>query len=325
MPFAWARIRTDRRLRALWLTALGVTGGTVLLAGSYSKWWGGHALGPRLLTEAAPFIAVLTLPLWTRRRSLPARVRAAAAAAVLFAALTQVFSVWSIRGDNWNAGVQIDWNPAVRWSIRDSQLLATWWPGWYASWKRDPRFFIGSTSADWVRVDLSPAANTRYDSDPFRPDSPGTPIVYDHYAAIDPGRLNGPSALFHFLSKGRLNAVTTCQGGGTRTVPLPDVVASRAHLLLTAGSTRKHTGQPRLVDLVLEHADGFLERRELHLDRDVWDYDPGKRSKPWIPPASTLAGPRTPTSSSGSFSPSSTQRRSGPCGWRISTGPLMPE
>ena len=278
VPFAFTTIRSDRSLRLLWLAAAAVTGEVVVLAGAYSKWWGGHCIGPRLLTEAAPFIAILSLPIWVAFRRLRPSVRTVAAASVLFAALTQVLGVWSLRTGNWNNIVVVDWNRAALWSLRDSQLLATWWPGWYPSWMRERPPVAEGSVADWTRVDLSPVANTRYDRDPFRPD-PG-PDTVSHYPALGTGVLNDVKAPFHFGPKGRPNAVTTCQGAGNATVPLPGIVASRVHLLLAAGATHPRPGHSRIADLVFEHLDGFEQRRVLTLDHDVWEYDPSRRSTP---------------------------------------------
>jgi hypothetical protein len=278
VPFALTSIRSDRNLRLLWFAAAAVTGEVVVLAGAYFKWWGGYSIGPRLLTEAAPFIAILSLPLWVAFPRLSRRVRSVVAASVLFAALTQVVGVWSLRVPWWSDIVVIDWNRAARWSLRDSQLLATWWPGWYPSWKRERPPLAEGSVADWTRVDLSPAANTRYDLDPFRPDPERNTV--SHYPALGPGVLNDAKALFHFGPKGRLNAVTTCRGAGNVTLPLPGVMATRAHLLLMAGATHPRPGQPRIADLVFDHVEGFTEHRVLTLDHDVWEYDPGRRSVP---------------------------------------------
>jgi hypothetical protein len=51
-------------------------------------------------------------------------------------------------------------------------------------------------------------------------------------------------------------------------------------MLIAAGATRSRGGEPRIADLVLVHDDGLEERHPLRLDRDVWEYDPERRSAP---------------------------------------------
>lgn len=278
LPFVLGPIRQTKGLASLWAASLAATLAPVLLSAAYYKWWGGHSIGPRLLTEASPFIALLTLPLWIEFRRLPLAVRGTAIVLVLFAAVTQVLGVWSPRAGAWNSAVNVDWNPAARFSLRDSQILATWWPGWYPSWKRTPRMRVEDDPARWVRVDISPAANTRYDRDPFRPSPPRDSLV--HYPALDADALDDRKALFHFLPKGKPNAATTCQGGGAFEVPLPGLAAAKLHLLLTAGATRRREGFPAIASVTLVYADGLEEQHDVRLDRDVWEYDPSRRSAP---------------------------------------------
>jgi hypothetical protein len=278
VPFAFRAFRDEPRMKPFWVTAVAATTATVLLSAAYTKWWGGDSIGPRLLTEASPFIAIISLPLWMAFPRLRFSLRTTAVVLTLFAGLTQILGTWSLRAATWNGAVVVDWNPAARWSLRDSQLLATWWPDWFPSWKREPRFLTDDDSRRWIRLDLSPAANTRYDRDPFRP-SPdaGAP---NHYSALDAPPLNRPDALFHFLPRGDRNAVTTCQGAGDQEIALPSPAAGRLHLLLTAGATRPRPGEPRIADLILIYDDGLEEHHPLRLDRDVWEYDPGRRAAP---------------------------------------------
>lgn len=278
VPFAFRTFRDEPRMRPLWVTAVAATTATALLSAAYNKWWGGDSIGPRLMTEASPFIAIISLPLWSAFPRLRFPVRTAAVLLTLFAGLTQVLGTWSLRSATWNGAVVVDWSPAARWSLRDSQLLATWWPDWFPSWKREPRFLTDGDPRRWIRLDLSSAANTRYDRDPFRP-SPdaGAPNLY---VALDAAPLNRPNALFHFLPRGDRNAVTTCQGAGDQEIALPSLSVGRLHLLVTAGATRPRSGEPRIADLVLVYGDGLEDRHPLRLDRDVWEYDPGRRSAP---------------------------------------------
>ncbi len=130
-PAAFRATRADAALRRLWLVSLGVTAGFVLLSASYAKWWGGHGIGPRLLVAASPFLALLAAPLFGPAAEGTARVGALLLAAG--SAATQVVAAGSRGAVDWSTLVDVDGNPAVLWSLRDSQLAAAWTPGWRPS------------------------------------------------------------------------------------------------------------------------------------------------------------------------------------------------
>lgn len=116
----------------LWRAALayGALAPAVLAAG-YAKWWGGDGLGPRLLTEASPFLAWLTVEAWAACRSRAAR--GFLAFLVLFSVSTQFLLVFRSAGMAWNGAVRPDENPGRLFSLRDSQLAAVWLPAWRPS------------------------------------------------------------------------------------------------------------------------------------------------------------------------------------------------
>ena len=60
--------RTDRALFAWSLAGLAASAGVLVLAASHVKWWGGWSLGPRLLTEATPFLALACVPVFREAR-----------------------------------------------------------------------------------------------------------------------------------------------------------------------------------------------------------------------------------------------------------------
>jgi hypothetical protein len=88
----------------------------------FDHWAGGMSIGPRLLTEAAPFLAMLTVPAWlqlSRKRWWTAPF----VLTVAFAAATQVLSAYSDRAER--ASFYLT-DSAAFWSFRHSQLAAIW-------------------------------------------------------------------------------------------------------------------------------------------------------------------------------------------------------
>ncbi|HEX8693085.1 MAG TPA: hypothetical protein VF746_11735 [Longimicrobium sp.] len=90
---------------------------------AWVPWWGGYSYGPRLLTEAAAVLVVLSVPaaeLYRRRRW------AAAAFAVLLAYSVGVQALGAFaygRGDDWNdTPVSVELRPGRLWDWRDSQI-----------------------------------------------------------------------------------------------------------------------------------------------------------------------------------------------------------
>lgn len=76
------------------------------------------------MTEAAPFMAWLTVPFWNG-----ARLRddnRAFLAAVLFACATQVLCTYRIGVAKWSGIMEIDEHPERLWSVSGSQLAAAW-------------------------------------------------------------------------------------------------------------------------------------------------------------------------------------------------------
>lgn len=129
LPFTAMNMRAGS-LRGWWRASAAILVLTWLVASLFTKWWGGGCLGPRYFTGVAPFLALLTAPLWT---STSRRVRTALVATVIFAAATQLLAAYNPKVADWNYVVNVDDHPRVLWSIRDSQLAAAWWPSWRIS------------------------------------------------------------------------------------------------------------------------------------------------------------------------------------------------
>ena len=129
LPLARPALSRDRELARWFWASLGAVAGVYVLGSSYWKWWGGHGLGPRLMAEASPFLALLTVPLW--RRLGEGRRRLASALIVLtlaLAAATQLLGLYRTGAWDWNTEARVDTNRKALWSLRQSQLVAIWWP-----------------------------------------------------------------------------------------------------------------------------------------------------------------------------------------------------
>jgi hypothetical protein len=122
IPPAWRRLRPEGALRLWLLGGVLAVAAYYLLAGVFDLWTGGMSIGPRYMSEAAPFIAILTLPAWLglRERNLWA---APFVLALAFAAATQVLSVYTDRAERANLTLT---DSAAFFSLRHSQLAAIW-------------------------------------------------------------------------------------------------------------------------------------------------------------------------------------------------------
>jgi hypothetical protein len=281
LAFGWRFVARDPQLRPWCAAALAASALGGGLAASYVKWWGGHSVGPRLLIEASPFLALLAAPLFARWRSLPVGLRAATLAAALFAGATQLRAAYGSGAWQWSAAVDVDVHPEVLWSWRNGQLAAIWWPGW--QFRLAPEEVAGLEevaveTGRFRRVDLAAVANARYDQDPFRPGAEHPP----RFARLDPDALNRPRAPFHFGPRGAPNVVSTAAPGGAPAIPLPGLRAERLHLLLSADAS-PGAEPAEVARLELVYADGAREELALRLHREVFPYDPDPFKAP-LPP-----------------------------------------
>jgi hypothetical protein len=111
-----------RHLLAPLAVALGVT---ILMLAKYSVWWGGHAYGPRLLTDVLPLLAILIVPVWTRIE------RSRAQTAVFTGLFAVSVGIQAIGAFYYPSPREVDWNSAPRdvdaaherlWDWRDAQI-----------------------------------------------------------------------------------------------------------------------------------------------------------------------------------------------------------
>jgi hypothetical protein len=134
---AYWLIRYRRRSALAPLAALGVSAaaGHLLVVASFPIWWGGECFGPRLMTDAVPWLtlpSLLAVEGWLQasadRRSRGARFRleAAAAVALTLAALAiHATGALSASTNSWNwTPVSVDHDPSRVWDWGDAQFLA---------------------------------------------------------------------------------------------------------------------------------------------------------------------------------------------------------
>jgi hypothetical protein len=109
-----------------WLWGCIVSIGAVLVLTSFfAKWWGGHSLGPRLLTETSILIALLTIPAWIHWSKL-GWIRMAFLMLLIFSSCTQFLLIYNSSASEWNNSMTVDQNPEILWSLKESQLAAAW-------------------------------------------------------------------------------------------------------------------------------------------------------------------------------------------------------
>ncbi|MDL2717943.1 MAG: hypothetical protein PT977_09330 [Acidobacteriota bacterium] len=124
LPLGLSRARRHADGLLAWtLASLAATAGTVLLAASHIPWWGGWCLGPRLVTEASPFLALASVPLFRRSNRF---LRTGFLVALVFAAITQFLLAYSPRAWAWDPLVLDRVGPRALWYWRDSQLASAW-------------------------------------------------------------------------------------------------------------------------------------------------------------------------------------------------------
>ena len=123
VPFGLRPARKADRALFAWIAAsLAAALGIVLLASAHVMWWGGWSLGPRLATEAAPFLALATIPLFRAR----APLRPALLALVAFAAVTQFLLAYNPAASDWNGRVFDRAGLRSLWYWERGQLAAAW-------------------------------------------------------------------------------------------------------------------------------------------------------------------------------------------------------
>jgi hypothetical protein len=101
-------------------------GGTLLLLGAYSVWWGGHSFGPRLASDVLPALVLCIVPLGSRLWARPPWRGALVALFVWSVGVQGVgaFFYPSPRESDWNTSPRdVDQAHERLWDWRDPQLL----------------------------------------------------------------------------------------------------------------------------------------------------------------------------------------------------------
>lgn len=248
------------------------------LVGFYTRWWGGYSIGPRLFTETAPFAAVLVVLLLLAARGRPV-LQSMIATTLVLAVATQVLGAYNPKTPLWNDAATPDERPENLWSIENSQLAAAWIPRWHFRNPVAPAQLYDARTI--VRVDLSAAANTRFDLDVFRanPDTGSFP----RYPRLEPATFNRPRALFHFAALGQPNALTAADGASAPAVAIPMARYRLLHAVLGVMPANRMSDRTPVGEWELDYQEGPQGHVPIGLGEDVWDYTVPARHA-WIPP-----------------------------------------
>jgi len=97
----------------------------LLIVSKFTHWWGGHSLGPRLLTDIAPFLSLFLVPTAERLTAVHHRgLRWAFAGLAALSFAIHGAAAYDKAASAWNTSPDIDRYPARLWHWGDSQALA---------------------------------------------------------------------------------------------------------------------------------------------------------------------------------------------------------
>jgi len=123
----------DREQRALNLAYGAIVVGNTIIIGAASRWWGGHAFGPRFMTDIIPFLVYFTAFNFRLPETFCPRTQLAVSAVAAMLALVSLtihargalqYATWQ-----WNiAPRNIDDDPSRAWDWRDPQFARIWHP-----------------------------------------------------------------------------------------------------------------------------------------------------------------------------------------------------
>ncbi len=117
----------DREQRPLHLAYGAIIGGNMIIIGAASRWWAGHAFGPRFTTDIVPLLVYFTafnfrLPETFRPRT---QIAVSAAIAVLALVSLTIHAQGALRYETWQWNLNprnIDDDPSRAWDWRDPQF-----------------------------------------------------------------------------------------------------------------------------------------------------------------------------------------------------------
>lgn len=278
------------------VSSLAVTG----LVSFYENWWGGHSVGPRLLAELSLPAAILFAISWGAN---PCRLlRVSLAVSVGYQLL--VFGVlhFSPRPSEWSLNVAVDANPNILWSIRDSQVISAITPGW--RYRETGRYFdperLASAAGDfqWSPVDLSDAANARYNSDPYCVwDSISRALCLERLAKQPPP----PFAHLKILPVESDNLVRVCRGETSRAIEVGGEIARKVDTLIQwrGPVDEEQRGSPA-GNIIVEFGNQKIENLPLRFGREIFLREQLNR---------TLSSPDGPFYAGGVSAPDALQRQ----------------
>jgi hypothetical protein len=109
----------------VYLTAALFLASQLIFFGWWEAWWGGWSYGPRLLTEAAAMLVVLSVPAadrWGASRG----ARAVFGVLLAYSVAVQALGALAYDASDWNGTpVSVDQDPGRLWEWRDSQIRRT--------------------------------------------------------------------------------------------------------------------------------------------------------------------------------------------------------
>jgi hypothetical protein len=282
--------RGSLALAAARWTGLAALGSTTLLLAIFGRWWGGYCFGPRLFTDSSPLLVLLAVPAALRWRRLGTGQRWAWLAAAGIAIGLQLTALQRPVAWSWNEIVDVDHQPGVLWSLRNSQLAATVLPGWTfrpPPYQPDPGG-VGSADPERLQpVDLAAVANARYDLRLFDPAplAPGSRA----YPRLDPARMNRPGALFRFLPRGRPNAVVLSANHPAVELAAPTGPVVAVDLVAVGAGFEPEDLGREIARLTLELRGGRARELPLRLSGSLYSYETELR-RPWPPAKYLYAG-----------------------------------
>ncbi len=241
----------------------------LLLTATYTKWWGGYSLGPRLLAELSiPSAFLITASLIPNRRRW---LRYSLGVLAVLQVAENLALQHSSRAQGWNAEVLVDKNPEARWSLRNSQLAAVL-PGWeYVSTR--PYFQLPEQAEDdseeWEPVDLSGLANGRYDAISTPDEEDWRDLRLKRLAAAEPAERD--ASFIRVIAPGRPNLIRVCRGETSPAIPMPPKATRRIATLIAWRSAAPPVHGRAVGSLLLRFANDRLEARLLREGSEVFD------------------------------------------------------
>ncbi len=261
----------DLGRRRLWWAALAAVALVVGLTATYSNWWGGYSIGPRLLAEISmPSIVLAALALGRARFR---GARSLLIGCLVWQSALGLLFAHASGAAAWNGTVAVGHDPESLWSVRNGQIAASF-PGWTY---REPARYIAEPGAGWsgdasaLSIDLEPVANDRYDRPLPSGESATTglylPRLAQEAAAVSPDRPLRP------LASDRANVLRVCTG---EVSPLIDVRARSVRRIVTILVWRSYSqGSPPAAgetgELQIVMKGGGIYRRPLLEGREVYD------------------------------------------------------